>query len=200
MTLGCFSRMPPQDVLEVSRCSSGASEVFQMSPGCSPMMYSSLFTISGLHRSSIEKFRFGSAGVWGPIFTSNSKLWRAQQLRIIIPLRFGLVIFNFHFPKPKGSSCSWFSDLADMSMTPQTNSVNLWFCRINANSARTSNILFETYLFWTHHDIKFHFSGKRRVPANPWDPSYKSLKILNLGSISFKKIWNGSLGFFNSGT
>ncbi len=28
---------------------------------------------------------------------------------------------------------------------------------------------------------------KRRVPENPWDPSYQFLKILNMGSISFKK-------------
>ena len=50
----------------------------------------------------------------------------AQKLRRIILLRFGLVTFRIQFRKTLKLSCSWFSDLVDVTMTPTANIINLW--------------------------------------------------------------------------
>ena len=48
----------------------------------------------------------------------------------------------------------------------------------------TNNILF---YFRSSQNIR-NEKRKRRVPTNPSDPSYKFLKILNMGSISIKNM------------
>ena len=68
----------------------------------------------------------GSRGSEGAISTVNLNKRLAQKLRRTILLHFGLIIFKSHFGKPGNPSFSWFSDLADVTMTPTTNYFQPW--------------------------------------------------------------------------
>ena len=60
-------------------------------------------------------------GVWWAILIVNIIQRLAQKLRRIILPHLGLVALRVQFRKTKKTSCSWISNLADATMTPQTN-------------------------------------------------------------------------------
>ena len=135
----------------------------------------------------------GSEGGWGAIFTLNFNTRVAQKLCRIIQLRFGLIAFRSHFPRirkvfifmisrPSGCVHDPQNQLSSTLETPnylkQYKAIpipfrRIWFGKFSCLGNRT---------FW-----------KRRVPGNPWGPSYKFCKNLNVGSRSFKnhelEIW-----------
>ena len=67
-------------------------------------------------------------------------------------------------------------------MGPKTNYVELWAHQMTSNNIRScsKDVILEIL------NPRKPFLGKRRVPNNPWDPSNKLLKTLNMKSISFK--------------
>ena len=68
----------------------------------------------------------GSGGVWGAILIVNIMKRIIREVRIIILLYFGLVTFRIHYWKSLKPLISWFSDLADVTMSPKTNMIYLW--------------------------------------------------------------------------
>ena len=70
---------------------------------------------------------FGKSGKYGKIFLLciGGDLGAifikriAQKLRVIILLQFGLATFRIDFGEPKNPPCSWLSNLADVTITPQ---------------------------------------------------------------------------------
>ena len=54
---------------------------------------------------------------------------------------------------------------------------------------------FKHILFWGIWESKKRTCWKRRVPENPWDPSFQISKILNMGAISLTKHGMESLEF-----
>ena len=113
----------------------------------------------------------------------------AQKFRTIILLHFGLVTLRFHFQKThkvRFAMLCWLSGRGHdsqnqlcLSLDPP-NYRQKWRCNINSNKT-----VFSKSTNLAHR--KCHCSWKRRVPNNPGDPSYIFFKILNMGSISFKK-------------
>ena len=98
-------------------------KTFEMSRITHNHQQSSSWVFGNLHNRKLICYRFG---VWGVFFIVNCLKRVAQSLRRIILLHFGLVTFRIHFGKTRKPSFLWFSDLADVTMTPQTNYLQLW--------------------------------------------------------------------------
>ena len=128
----------------------------------------------------------GQIRFWGleAIFIINFKKRVAQKLRRIILLHYGLVTFRFRFGKIEKSSLSWFSDLADATMTSQTDYYWLWTQQGISKHTRNSESCLEKYYFGKLSDLGNRKFWKLRVPTNPED-SFS--KIWNMGSISINR-------------
>ena len=109
----------------------------------------------------------------------------ARKLHIIILLHLGLVTFWFHFGKRKPST-SWFSDLAGVTMVPQT---NILYHSETPKALQTNWEIPETslkHIMLGNLDISevlFLKLGKRREPDLFEDPFNTFTQILNMGSI-----------------
>ena len=122
----------------------------------------------------------------------------AQKLRQIILSHFELVTFKFHFwVKLEGPSCSWFSDLVKVTMTPETNVICLWRRQDTLNNPRTLPRHCKTYQFYKYQvsetDLNNHWniSGSN----NPDEPSNNFFKTLNMGSIPSRRHGTGILQY-----
>ena len=137
-----------------------------------------------------EKCGFGVWEVWRAIFIVNFEKRVAQKLRRIILLHFGLVTFRIHFGRTRKPLVFVILDLVDMSMAPKTNYLKLWRHQITPNNPRKSRIISNRF-FWKSQNIGnpnnwnyWNISG----PKNPEDLFIKFLKILDMISISIKKM------------
>ena len=112
----------------------------------------------------------------------------------IILLHGALVRSNSDGLKSRKLRCSWFSGLLQTSPTFRnpylfsTLGLRKYFKQIK------NKWIFGKYYFGKSRNFKDRHLRKRRVPENPWDPSDEISKILNMISISFKKMkwtsWN----------
>ena len=116
--------------------------------------------------------------IWGPrglgaISTVNFKKMFARRLRIIILLHLGLITFRIHFWKTRKTLISSFSDLADVTMTPETNYIRFGQHQDTSNNTRKYSTIFGKYYFWkcpNSENRKNKFRG-RRGPTHPDDTS-----------------------------
>ena len=112
------------------------------------------------HMKIMRKYESIFARFW-TIFMVH--IWNryAPKLFRIILLHFGLITFRIHLKKTRNSSFPWFSDVLNVSMTPQTNIIYLWRHHDTPNNSREAHMFFfsESYCgenhFWKSEHLKF---------------------------------------------
>ena len=133
------------------------------------------------------KIRFGVCQgmvVWWPIVTLKFKLWKGQKLNIIILLHIGLVTSTFTSPKTRKAFMFRISGSVGHVLDPRNHYPGLWTTKLFKMVQEVPNtiLIFE---IWQSQKMETLEKKRARIP---WYPSYKFLKILNMGSRFFKNM------------